>query len=65
MSLGDKAYFTLEEIEERWQLPRRDIVYLAENRLLTLSVRLFGAHLEWGEFDDLHGTPDHNGPALV
>ena len=37
MSLIDKAYFTLEEIEERWQLPHRDVVYLAENGLLKLS----------------------------
>jgi hypothetical protein len=52
MSLIDKAYFTLEEIEERWQLPHRDIVYLAENGLLTLSVRLFNVRLESGEFED-------------
>jgi hypothetical protein len=53
MSLIDKAYFTLDEIEERWRLPHRDVVYLAENGLLRLSVRLFHMHLEWGEFDDL------------
>jgi hypothetical protein len=52
MSLIDKAYFTLEEIEERWQLPHRDVAYLAENRLLKLSVRLFNVRLEWGEFED-------------
>ena len=52
MSLIDKAYFTLEEIEERWQLPHRDVVYLAENGLLKLSVRLFNVRLEWGEFED-------------
>jgi hypothetical protein len=59
MSLIDKAYFTLEEIEERWQLPHRDVVYLAENGLLRLSVRLFNMRLEWGEFDDL-GNGDWN-----
>jgi hypothetical protein len=59
MSLIDKAYFTLEEIEERWQLPHRDVVYLAENGLLRLSVRLFDMRLEWGEFDDL-GNGDWN-----
>jgi hypothetical protein len=53
MSLIDKAYFTLEEIEERWQLPHRDVVYLAENGLLRLSVRLFHVHLEWGEFEEV------------
>jgi hypothetical protein len=52
MSLIDKAYFTLEEIEERWQLPHRDVVYLAENGLLTLSVRLFNVRLELGEYDE-------------
>ena len=46
MSLIDKAYFTLEELEERWQLPQRDLVYLAENGLLRLSVRLFGVEIE-------------------
>ena len=53
MSLIDKAYFTLEEIEERWQLPRRDVVYLAENGLLKLSVRLFNVRLERGYYDEL------------
>jgi hypothetical protein len=52
MNAIDKAYFTLEEIEERWQLPHRDVVYLAENGLLKLSVRLFNVRLEWGEFED-------------
>jgi hypothetical protein len=59
MSVIDKAYFTLEEIEERWQLPHRDVVYLAENGLLRLSVRLFDMRLEWGEFEDL-GNGDWN-----
>jgi hypothetical protein len=53
MSLIDKAYFTLEEIEERWRLPHRDVVYLAENGLLKLSVRLFHVHLEWGAFEEM------------
>jgi hypothetical protein len=48
MSLIDKAYFTLEELEERWQLPHRDLVYLAENGLLRMSVRLFGVEIECG-----------------
>src|SRR5262245_49492508 len=50
MSLIDKAYFTLEELEERWQLPHRDLVYLAENGLLHLSVRLFGVQMEFGVY---------------
>jgi len=46
MPLTKKAYFTLEEIEERWSLPRRDISYLAENGLLRLSVRSPGLMIE-------------------
>ncbi len=46
MSLLDKDYFTLEEIVDRWRLPHRDVVYLAENGLLRLSVRLFGVPME-------------------
>jgi hypothetical protein len=52
MGIIDKAYFMLEEIEERWQLPHRDVVYLAENGLLKLSVRLFNVRLESGDFED-------------
>lgn len=52
MSLIDKAYFTLEEIEERWQLPHRDLAYLGENGLLRLSVRVFGVHMESGFFEE-------------
>ena len=59
MNAIDKAYFTLEEIEERWQLPHRDVVYLAENGLLKLSVRLFDVRMECGEFEDL-GNGDWN-----
>jgi len=46
MTPTKKAYFTLEELEERWSLPRRDIAYLAENGLLRLSVRAFGLRIE-------------------
>lgn len=52
MSLIDKAYFTLEEIGERWQLPHRDLAYLGENGLLRLSVRVFGVHMESGFFEE-------------
>lgn len=48
MSVLDKAYYTLEEVESRWHLPHRDVVYLAENGLLRLSVRLYGVQLERG-----------------
>ncbi|UOM36719.1 hypothetical protein [Acuticoccus sp. I52.16.1] len=46
MSLIEKEYFTLGEIEERWSMPRRDLAYLAENSQLRLSVRLFGIAIE-------------------
>lgn len=52
MSLIEKAYFTLEEVEERWQLPHRDVAYLAENGLLRLSVRLFGVDMEFGVYEE-------------
>lgn len=48
----DKAYFTLDEIEERWGVPRRDIAYLAENGMLTVSVRVFGIRIERGSYEE-------------
>lgn len=48
----DKAYFTLEEIEERWGVPRRDIAYLAENGMLKVSVRVFGVRIEVGSYEE-------------
>jgi hypothetical protein len=55
MSLIDKAYFTLGELEERWNLPHRDLAYLAENGLLRLSVRLFGVEMEFGVYEECSG----------
>lgn len=52
MSFIEKDYFTLEEIEARWGMPRRDLVYLAENGLLKVSVRLFGAVIETGYIEE-------------
>ena len=40
MPLPAKAYFAIEEVEERWSIRRRDTVYYAENGLLELSVRV-------------------------
>ena len=37
---------------ERWQLPHRDVAYLAENGLLRLSVRLFGVEMEFGTYEE-------------
>lgn len=48
MTFIDKTYYTLDEIQSRWEVPRRDLVYLAENGLLALSVRVYSVHLEHG-----------------
>jgi hypothetical protein len=50
--LIDKDYFTLEEVLELWQMPRRDAVYLAENGKLRLSVRVFHLRCEVGSFEE-------------
>lgn len=55
MRLVDKAYFTLEELGERWQLNSRDLAYLAENGLLRLSIKLFGVSIERGHFEEIGG----------
>jgi hypothetical protein len=48
MGFVEKDYFSLQEIEIRWNLPHEDIAYLAENGLLKISVRVFRVHLEEG-----------------
>ncbi|MBM3952648.1 MAG: hypothetical protein FJ311_14495 [Rhodospirillales bacterium] len=52
MGLPEKAYFGLEEIEERWGLPRRDLVYLVENGILKVSVRVWNLPIERGYYED-------------
>jgi hypothetical protein len=47
----DKSYFTLPEILERWQITEADLIYLAENDKLRLSVRVFGVPIEFGEYE--------------
>ena len=49
---SEKDYYALEEVEERWQLPRRDLAYLAENGLLKVSVRLYGVRIERGSHEE-------------
>ncbi len=54
----DKSYFTLPEILERWQITETDLIYLAENDKLRLSVRVFGVPMEFGDIeDDARGEP--------
>ena len=36
----EKAYFTLPEILDRWSISEADLIYLAENDKLRLSVRV-------------------------
>jgi len=63
----EKEYFAFEELQERWGVPHRDLVYLAENGLLKVSVRLYGACLEHGSYEEVDtgqwcNIPDHQGP---
>lgn len=55
MARIEKDYFAFEEIEDRWGMPRRDLVYLAENALLKASVRLYGVHIEEGCYEETAG----------
>jgi hypothetical protein len=48
MPLPEKEYFTLEEIEERWAIQRRDTIYYAENGLLKIAMRVVGIIMETG-----------------
>lgn len=48
-----KDYFGLDELEEQWGAPRRDLAYLAENGLMSVSVRLYGVRLEQGIYEEV------------
>ncbi|MDJ0858952.1 MAG: hypothetical protein QNJ03_07725 [Dinoroseobacter sp.] len=50
----EKAYFTLPEILDRWSISEADLIYLAENDKLRLSVRVFGVPLELGDYEEAH-----------
>ena len=50
--LIDKSYFTLPEILDRWQVTEADLIYLAENDKLRLSVRVFGVSMEFGDHEE-------------
>jgi len=49
----EKEYFTLDEVVSCWDMPHRDLVYLAENGLLKVSVRLYGIHIERGSYEEM------------
>ena len=54
----EKSYFMLPEILERWQITEADLIYLAENDKLRLSVRVFGVRMEFGDLEeDDRGEP--------
>lgn len=48
MPLPKKEYFTLSEIETRWGMTRSDALYYAQNGLIRLATRIFGAVIETG-----------------
>lgn len=48
----EKAYFTPPEILDRWSISEADLIYLAENDKLRLSVRVFGVPLELGDYEE-------------
>ncbi|MCU9849269.1 hypothetical protein OEZ60_14795 [Defluviimonas sp. WL0024] len=48
----EKSYFTVPEILERWSMSEADLVYLAENDQLTLSIRVFNLPLEFGDYEE-------------
>ena len=57
MSLIEKEYFTLAEVIDALGMPWTDIIYLAENGHLRLSVLVFQLPVDWGYCDD--SKPDN------
>ncbi|MBV0891536.1 hypothetical protein KTN05_06655 [Paracoccus sp. Z118] len=48
----------LPEILERWNISEADLIYLAENDKLRLSVRVFGVPMEFGDVEETaNGQP--------
>ena len=48
----EKDYFPLGEIIKRWSIQEEDLVYLAENNQLRLSIRVFDMPLEFGDYEE-------------
>lgn len=48
----EKAYFPLSEILDRWSIREDDLIYLAENDEVRLSIRVFGLPLEFGDYEE-------------
>lgn len=47
----EKSYFALSEVLARWSIAEEDLIYLAENDELRLSIRVFGLPLEFGDYE--------------
>jgi hypothetical protein len=67
MTAIEKTYFALEEVGEHWGVPFRDLVYLAENGLLKVSVRLYDVLIEQGVYEEIDTgrwcrIPEEQGP---
>ena len=48
----EKAYFSLSEVLARWSIAEDDLIYLAENNKLRLSIRVFNLFLEFGDYEE-------------
>lgn len=48
----EKAYFTLEDILERWTMREADFRYVVENDQLRLSIRCFNLPIEFGDYEE-------------
>lgn len=49
----EKAYFTLPEVLDRWSIAEADLIYLAENDRLRLSIRILNLLVEFGEHEEM------------
>jgi hypothetical protein len=53
----EKEYYSLPEILRRWSIEEDDLIYLAENNQVRLSIRVFNQLLEFGDYDaDIDGA---------
>lgn len=53
----EKQYYSLGEILKRWSIDEEDLIYLAENNQVRLSIRVFNQFLEFGDYDaDIDGA---------
>ena len=56
MRLIEKDYYTLGEVVAAWEMPRYDVVYLAETGRMRLSVRVCRTHIERGYWELEEGS---------